>query len=167
MLSDKEKVDKILQENMYMTISVSSKIGNPWIANLYYAFDTNYNFYWYSPKDSNHSQIIKENPSVAFAIFNSNAVGEDVDAVYIKAMAYEVVTKSELIKGLTIYSAKMIKTKFINKSNVIKFLNEYKDFQGVSKLRLYKAIPEKFWRPGPLKVMNDKFIDNKVEVKIK
>lgn len=167
MMSDKEKVDKILQENLYMTISVASKIGDPWIANLYYVYNTDYNFYWYSPKDSDHSQIIKENPTVALAIFNSTAVGEDVDAVYIKAQAYEVSNKSELIKGLIIYTAKMVKSKFINKSNATKFITKYKDFQGLSKLRLYKAIPEKFWRPAPVKIMNDKFIDSKVEVKMK
>ena len=61
-------VDKILQENLYMTISVASKDGDPWIANLYYVYDKNYNFYWYSPKNSLHSQRIKENPTVVLAM---------------------------------------------------------------------------------------------------
>ena len=72
-MENKKKVDKMLQENLYMTISVASKSGEPWIANLYYVYDKDYNFYWYSPKDSDHSQRIKENPSVALAIFNSTA----------------------------------------------------------------------------------------------
>ena len=166
-MSDKEKLDKILQENLYMTISVSDKKGEPWIANLYYVYDKNYNFYWYSPKDSIHSRRIKENPKVALAIFNSTAVGADVDAVYIKAKAYEVNDKKELIKSLTLYAVKMIKTKFTNKSNAEKFIKQYIDFQGSSKLRLYKAIPEKFWKPATAEMFNGKFVDSRVEVKVK
>ena len=166
-MSDKEKLDKILQENLYMTISVSDKKGEPWIANLYYVYDRDYNFYWYSPKDSIHSQRIKENLKVALAIFNSTAVGSDVDAVYIKAKAYEVNDKKELIKSLTLYVAKMIKTKFANKSNAEKFIKQYIDFQGSSKLRLYKAIPEKFWKPAMAKIFNGKFVDSRIEVKVK
>jgi len=96
---NKQKIDQILKENLYMTISVASKDGDPWIANLYYAYDKDYNFYWYSPKDSLHSQRINENSRVALAIFNSTTVGDDVDAVYIKAKAYEITKKSDLVKG--------------------------------------------------------------------
>lgn len=94
----KSKVDKILQENLYMTISVASKSGQPWIANLYYVYDKNYNFYWYSPKASVHSQRIKENPQVALAIFDSTAVGDDADAVYIKSKAYEITSEVRVNK---------------------------------------------------------------------
>lgn len=38
-----------------------------------------------------------ENPTIALAIFNSTAVGDDVDAVYIKAKAYEI-TLDSIIK---------------------------------------------------------------------
>ena len=163
----KKKADKILQENLYLTISVASKDGSPWIANLYYVYDNNYTFYWYSPKNTIHSRRIKENPNVALAIFDSMAVGEDVDAVYIKAKAYEITSKSDLIKGLALYAAKMIKTKFANKTSADRFIKQYKDFQELSKLRMYKAIPEKFWKPSPAEMFNGKFVDSRIEVKMK
>src|SRR3989338_7730490 len=125
----KDKVVKILKANLYMTISVASHSGEPWIANLYCVYDKNYNFYWYSPKDSIHSQRIKENPSVALAIFDSRAKGNEVDAVYIKAKAYEVKSKKELLKGLFHYASKLVKTKFANKQNADKFIKQYKDFE--------------------------------------
>ncbi len=161
------RVDQILQENLYLTISVTSKNGDPWIANLYYVFDKDYNFFWYSPKDSLHSQRIRENSVVALAIFDSTAVGDDVDAVYIKANAYEITSKTELAKGMVLYAAKMIKTKFANKSSAHRFIKQYKDFQGLSKLRMYKAIPEKFWKPAPIEMFNEKFLDSRLEVKMK
>jgi len=164
---NKQKIDQILKENLYMTISVASKDGDPWIANLYYAYDKDYNFYWYSPKDSLHSQRINENSRVALAIFNSTTVGDDVDAVYIKAKAYEITKKSDLVKGMIIYAYKMIKTKFANKVSAERFIKQHKDFQGLSKLRMYKAVPEKFWKPAPTEMFNEKFVDSRVEVKIK
>ncbi len=163
----KKKVDKILQENLYLTISVTSKNGDPWIANLYYVYDKDYNFYWYSPKDSLHSKRIRENPVVALAIFNSTAVGNDVDAVYIKAKAYGITKKSELIKGMILYAGKMIRTKFANKVSAERFMKQYKDFQGLSKLRMYRAVPEKFWKPAPVEMFNEKFVDSRVEVKMR
>ncbi len=82
-----QKVKQIIKENIYMTISVSTLKGDPWIANIYYACNSKYNFYWYSPISSVHSKTININPKIAIAIFNSTAVGDDVDAVYIKAKA--------------------------------------------------------------------------------
>lgn len=163
----KEKTDKILQENLYLTISVATKNGVPWIANLYYAYDENYTFYWYSLKNSLHSKTIRENPSVALAIFNSTAVGENVDALYIKAKAYEIDSKTEIIKGLVLYAAKMIKTKFANKLSATRFIKQYKDFEGLSKLRMYKAVSEKFWKPATAEIFNGKFTDSRVEVMMK
>jgi len=87
--------------------------------------------------------------------------------VYIKAKAYEITNKSELVKGMVLYAGKMIKTKFANKASVERFIKQYKDFQGLSKLRMYKAVPEKFWKPAPTEMFNDKFVDSRIEVKMK
>lgn len=165
-MNNKQKVEKILKENLYMTISVASEKGKPWIANLYYAYDNNHNFYWYSPKDSVHSKTIRENPHIAISIFDSTAVGDDIDAVYIKAKAHEVTKKSELIKGLTVYAAKMVKTKFANKAQASKFVKGIKDFDKLSKIRMYKAVPEVFYKLAPSEIFNDKFVDSRIEVKI-
>lgn len=163
----KNKTIKILQDNLYLTISVASKNGEPWIANIFYTYDKKYTFYWYSPKDSLHSQRIRENPSVALAIFDSRAVGDEVDAVYVKAKAYEITSKKELLKGLVLYAKKMLKTKFVNKLIAEKFIKYNKDFEGLSKLRMYKAVPEKFYKLAPSEMFNHKFIDSRIEIKMK
>lgn len=77
-------------------------------------------------KDSIHSQRIRENPSVALAIFDSRAIGDDVDAVYIKAKAHEIKNSTELAQGLVVYVAKMVRTKFIGLKNAKKFINQSK-----------------------------------------
>lgn len=75
--------------------------------------------------------------------------------------------KLELIKGLVLYAGKMMKTRFANKASAKRFIKQYRDFQGLSKLRMYKAIPEKFWKLAPAEMFNKKFIDSRVEVKMK
>jgi uncharacterized protein YhbP (UPF0306 family) len=54
------KVKEIIADNLYMTLSVSTMDGEPWIASLYFACDQEYSFYWYSSKYSIHSQYIKK-----------------------------------------------------------------------------------------------------------
>jgi len=167
-MNNNEKARKIISDNLYMTISVASKQGDPWIANIYYAIDSNYNFYWYSPTNSLHSTLVRENPLIAISIFNSTAIGDDVDAVYIKANVEEVTNKVEIIKGLTIYGSKMLATGFADtKAQIQRFTKQYKDFQGISKLRLYKATPIKVWKLAPSEMFNEKFVDSRIEVDLK
>jgi uncharacterized protein YhbP (UPF0306 family) len=64
--------------------------GETWIAPLAYAYDEQFNFYWYSEKTARHSQHIELNQSVAVAIFNSEASSDEVDGLQIIGLATEV-----------------------------------------------------------------------------
>lgn len=165
MSSNSLKAKNIIESNLYLTISVSNRKGLSWIANLYYAFDNDYNFYWYSPKNSKHSELIKENPRVAIAIFDSTAIGDDVDAVYMEAKAYEIMKKGELLSGMIAYGKKMLRTKFVNSRQAYKrFIKQYKDFKGNSPLRMYRAIPKRIWKLAPSEDYNGKYVDSRIEV---
>lgn len=164
-MTNEQKAQKIIDENLYMTISVATKDGDPWISNLFYSADKKYSFYWYSSKDSNHSKILKENPIAAISIFNSTAKGDEADAVYMKATVEEVSDKLELIRVLVIHGKRLFKHGFIDsRKSLDKFIKEYKDFQGISKLRLYKATPTKIWKLTPPEMFNDKYIDRRIEI---
>ena len=89
-----------------------------------------------------------------------------MDAVYIKAKAHEIKNSTELAQGLVYYVAKMLRTKFISMKIAQKFIKQSKDFLGLSKLRMYKAIPEKFYKLAPSEMFNDKFIDSRIEIKL-
>ena len=159
---------KILDNNLYLTISTCDKKGNPWVSNLYFVYDKEYNFYWYSPVGSKHSQLIETNPNVALSVFNSTAVGDDVTALYIQAKASVVTDKKELAKGLLLYGKKMLKTNFVTgKEAYTKFVNSLKDFEGNSPIRLYKAVSEKMWKLAPSEIYNDKYVDSRIEIKLK
>lgn len=161
------ELDEILNTNLYLTISTCDLEGMPWISNIYYVYDMNYNMYWYSPKDSRHSKLILKNSNVAVSIFNSTAVGDDVKAIYIQASAYEVSDTKEISKALILYGKKMIKTKFVNRKKAyLEFINSIKDFKGSSPIRLYKAVPTKIWKLGDSEIYNKKYVDRRIEIAI-
>jgi len=160
-------VRKLLDENLYLTISTCDNNGNPWVSNLYFSNTSDLTFYWYSPVASRHSKLIESNPNVALCIFNSTAVGDDVTALYIEASASVVTDKKEMAKALVLYGKKMIKTNFVTGKEVYtKFVNSLKDFEGNSPIRLYKAVPEKMWKLAPSEIYNDKYVDSRIEIKL-
>jgi uncharacterized protein YhbP (UPF0306 family) len=160
-----QKAKQIISENLYLTISVTTLTGDPWIANLFFACDQNYNFFWYSGVNSTHSQTIRENREVAISIFNSTKVGEKVDAVYIKASAFEISEKEELKDALSVYSQKLLETSFLSlQEEKVDFESKYNDFLPESGLRFYKACPKKIWKLGPTKTFNEKYLDQKIEI---
>ena len=67
--------------------------GKVWIAPLAYVVDEEYNFYFTSATDSIHCQHIKNNPNVAFSIFNSTLPSDTVDGLQIAAVAGQVESK--------------------------------------------------------------------------
>lgn len=90
-----------------------------------------------------------------------------MDAVYIDAVAHEVSSKEELLAGLQVYAWKMLKTGFATSKQMAgRFMKQYQDFQGMSKLRMYKAVPVRTWKLAPSEMFNDKFVDSRIEVKL-
>lgn len=69
-----EKVKRIITNNLFMTLATSSE-GQPWSTPVFYALDEEFNFYWYSRKDTRHSQNINDNDKVSASIFATS--GDD------------------------------------------------------------------------------------------
>lgn len=161
------EVLEILNDNLYMSISTCDYKGNPWISNAFYAFDNNLNLYWYSPKNSKHSKLIKENSNVAINIFNSTAVGDDVKAIYMSGNAIELRDMKTISNVILIYSKFLIKRKFFSNINEItQFRKRVGDFRNISPLRFYKFVPEKVWLLAPSIDFNGKYVDSRIEVNI-
>lgn len=156
------KARRIIASNQYMTIATSDENAEPWNTPVYYAFDDKSNFYWYSGKNTKHSQLITKNNKVAIVIFNSNASEEDAGGVYITGKAYEV-NKEELAHALEIYFNRAIPDNPEEKSKVIE---APQDFLGESELRMYKIIPEKIYVSNDATKWNGKWIDSRSEVNL-
>lgn len=149
----KEKAKKILQKILYITIATSTNEGIPWNSPVYSAFNENYNFYWVSDQNGQHSRNIKENQNVFLVIYDSTAPEGTGEGVYVQAKAYALTDEQEILHALEVLDKRVGKTK---KRDANEFLGDYP-------LRVYKAVPEKFWinSNGDL---NGNNIDVKIEV---
>ena len=90
----KAVIDKI----RYITLATVSEEGIPWNSPVWYKRDKDYNFYSYSPKNTQHSQNIRANGKVFIVIFDSTASSGDAFGVYMKAKGEEISVKSEAEK---------------------------------------------------------------------
>ncbi len=63
-----KKARAIIEKIIYITIATEAL---PWNTPVYADFDEQYNFFWKSGKNSQHSKNIKENNTVFIAIYDS------------------------------------------------------------------------------------------------
>lgn len=154
-MTNEEKVKQIIDKIIYITIATSSKDGVSWNSPAYSSFDENYNFYWNSWKESQHSKNIKKNPKVFIVIYDSTAPEGTGEGVYIQANVHELVDKKEIERARMILQGRKAKpsSKLLDAS----------EFMGDYPRRVYKAVPEKFWINGDGEI-NGNYIDMRTEV---
>ncbi len=142
-----------------MTLASSSSGGQPWSTPVFYALDEKYNFYWYSRKDTRHSENIKENNRISASIFATTGEDEGV-GVYVEGVATELI-EVELEHATSIYAKKGAS----NDEERIQ-MTTIKDFLGDAPIRMYKLTPEKIYISGKATKWNGKWIDRREEIKL-
>lgn len=151
-----DKAKEIIEKILYITIATCSKDGKPWNSPVYSAFDEQYNFYWVSWKENQHSRNVKENNNVFLVVYDSTVPEGTGEGVYIQAKAYELNGEKEIEKILGyLYKRKGQDPK----------KREAKEFMGNYPRRVYKAVPEKVWM-NDIGEVNGNYIDKRVEVKL-
>ncbi|MEK7517160.1 MAG: pyridoxamine 5'-phosphate oxidase family protein [Patescibacteria group bacterium] len=153
-----KKARKIIEKILYITIATSSKGGAPWNSPVYSAFDEDYNFFWASWKENQHSKNIRENNQVFIVIYDATVPEGTGEGVYIQAKAYELDNEREIKHALSYLDGRVSKKKD-PKTRVA-------EFQGNKPRRVYKAVPEKVWINGEGDISGD-YIDIRMEVKLK
>ncbi|HVZ11756.1 MAG TPA: pyridoxamine 5'-phosphate oxidase family protein [Patescibacteria group bacterium] len=151
---------EIISNIIYITIATADKNGQPWNSPVYSAFDENYNFYWNSWKESQHSKNISENPHVFLAIYNSTlpeGSGAHI-GVYVQAKA-EIITYPDEIET----ARKILQDRKAKPSSKLRDKNE---FLGDYPRRVYRAVPEKMWLNDTGEI-NGNYIDKRVEIDLK
>ena len=153
-----EKAKEIVHENIYMTIATASKEGLPWVSPVFFAYDSEYNLYWVSNKNSLHSTLIRSNPQVAIVIFNSKAPEGEGDGVYFEANVNELNNEDEINKAMELLNQRVTKDEFR-----VKKIGEVAN-DGV--WRIYKATPSKVSKLTEGKFVNGQYIDTREEIKL-
>lgn len=81
---------EIIIGNRFLSLATCNEQGEVWSTPLSYSIDENYNFYITTATDSLHINHIKENPYVAFSIFDSTRRVSNIDGLQIKGIMGEV-----------------------------------------------------------------------------
>lgn len=131
-----EIIKKYLDNCKLMQVSTSKK-NKPRIFNCWFSYDKDFNFYYISPSDAEHSKIISENPEVAFSIVSPEiskvGVGKDVQGLMLNGKASRVNGK-ELIPAYLNFLKK-----YPNVKEYIKLIGKNIKMSGT---KIYKIIPE-------------------------
>src|SRR5258708_6609504 len=152
-----EKAKKIIEKILYITIATASNDGMPWNSPVYSAFDEDYNFYWASDQNGQHSKNIAENNKIFIVIYDSTVPEGMGEGVYMQAKVYMITDPKEIKDALRYLDGRVNKKK--------KSQTRISEFQGTNPRRVYKAIPEKMWMNKDGEI-NGMFIDTRVEVNL-
>jgi uncharacterized protein YhbP (UPF0306 family) len=85
-----EMAKEIIKNNRFLCLATGNKKGEVWATPLSYSIDADFNFYFTTAVDSIHIDHIRENPYVAFSIYDSTRNVSDIDGMQIKGIVGEV-----------------------------------------------------------------------------
>lgn len=148
------QAQSILDRNAYITLATVSEDGEPWNSPLFFAYDSDYNLYWASYIESQHSQNIRANGQAFIVAYDSTVPWGTGTGVFIQAQAREVTDQQEIIKACRLRRAR------VPEAN-----QPPEDFMGDKPRRIYCATPQKIWMNGDDKV-NGNFIDVRKEASL-
>jgi len=140
-----KRAAEILRKIRYATIATASKDGKPWNSPVAHEYDNQGNVYWFSDKQNQHSQNVRENENVFIVVYDSTVPEGDGEGVYIEAKAVELTVPEEILSVRKIKKGE----DYEGKPN---------DFLGDAVRRVYKAIPQRVW-------MNDAEVEGGVFIR--
>ncbi|MFO0970960.1 MAG: pyridoxamine 5'-phosphate oxidase family protein [Candidatus Saccharimonadales bacterium] len=149
-----DRAKEIIEQVIYLNVATTDQNGQPWNTAVFSAYDEQYNLYWGSDKDAQHSQNIAANNKVFITVYDSTIPAGKGEGVYIQALAEEVTDAEEI---------KRVHALLQNRRPVPYWKLEQMTGEGA--VRIYKAIPRKVW-------MNDEgekggdYVDKRTEVKL-
>lgn len=145
-----KKAKDILAKIRYATLATVTPEGMPWNSPVAHEIDKNYNIYWFSDKENQHSKNLRNNPRVFIVIYDSTA--PEGEGVYMEADVIELSDADEINK--------------IRNAKKGKEINDAENFLGGAVRRCYKATPSRMWM-NDAEVRNGDFIrDYRVEVNL-
>jgi nitroimidazol reductase NimA-like FMN-containing flavoprotein (pyridoxamine 5'-phosphate oxidase superfamily) len=94
---------QIIDANRYMTLATADGDGRPWASPVWYAHQGYTDFLWVSRPEARHSRNLASRPELAMVIFDSTVPEGGAQAVYVEALAEELVG-AERERGIAIVS---------------------------------------------------------------
>ncbi len=129
-----KRAKEIIAQIEYVTIASVDEHGQPWNTPVYSAIDKEYNFYWGSHKESQHSKNIHINNKVFLVIYDSTVEAGQGEGVYVKALVTKLTVPAEIA-----FAHKIIQDRRPN------WYWKLEQFNPDTPLQLYKAVPQQTW----------------------
>ncbi|MBM2623123.1 pyridoxamine 5'-phosphate oxidase family protein [Actinoplanes sp. LDG1-06] len=81
---------ELLDTNRYLTLGTVSRDGRPWTSPVYFSAGPDWDFYWMSSVDAEHSRNLATRPAVSITVFDSTVPPYHGRAVYAVGEAREI-----------------------------------------------------------------------------
>jgi nitroimidazol reductase NimA-like FMN-containing flavoprotein (pyridoxamine 5'-phosphate oxidase superfamily) len=95
---------EIIDAGMYMVLGTADARGRPWVSPVWYGHEGYREFFWVSGNDVEHSRNIAARPEVSIVVFDSRQAMGTGQAVYMAAVAEEVVDAAEQERGMEVFN---------------------------------------------------------------
>ncbi|MBC7836929.1 pyridoxamine 5'-phosphate oxidase family protein [Acetobacteraceae bacterium] len=96
-------IEEYLAESKLMQLA-TSKNNQPWVCNVYFAFDESLNLYWISRPNRRHSGELRENEKVAGTIVHSPDPKNPGRGIQFQGIAKEITDKEEMRVAMKFYA---------------------------------------------------------------
>ena len=149
-----DRAKEIIENVIYITLATVDESGQPWNTPLFSAYDKNYNFYWGSSRESQHSKNISFSSKVFIVIYDSIVPSGQGEGVYVKAKASELKDPAEIRKAHKLLQDRRPEPYW----KLDHFIDE-------TPISLYKAVSEKIWM-NDSQCINDIYEDIRKETKL-
>ncbi len=150
-----KRAREIIQKIKYITIATVSPEGQPWNSPVYSAFDENYNFYFVSWKENQHSKNIFSNSEVFLVIYDSTVSEGKGEGVYIQATAEGLNNPQDIIAAWKLLDERVGKVKE----------RKPEEFMGEFPRRVFKIKSVKAWMNTDGDEQGQ-YVDKRVEIQL-
>ena len=133
LMTSNEQARYLIENNQHMTIATSDREGNPWVSPVFFAPDDDFNLYWVSSKQAQHSRNLRFRPQVSIVIFGTVPPDNRLDGVYIQAEASELHQRHDIATAMAVLALRPQPEKFT--------ISRDSDVMGINTWRIYQAVP--------------------------
>jgi uncharacterized protein YhbP (UPF0306 family) len=130
-----QHVRGLLDVNRYLTLGTVNSDGSPWTSPVFFAAAGEWEFYWLSDLEAQHSRNIAVNPQVSLVVFDSTVLPYHGRAVYAAGTAREL-AGDDIDRALEIYPGP--ETRGVSRFALA-------DVTGPSPYRLYQVTASDLW----------------------
>lgn len=135
---DKEVIEFLNNQKLLSIATINNEL--PWIFNVYYSIDKDFNIYFVSPESNNHSKHIKLNSNVSFtSVWFDNSNLDNRKSIQGRGVCSKVTNIKDVTHALRIHLKKYPEwSQFINLNNILNKVIE-------SRVYVIKPTYIKYW----------------------